>query len=281
MLVQKLNCNLLGCKGIKMNKIKHTILLLVCSFGLTFSQFSNATIITNGCASATECSLEELINGGGINIDDIAFTNWQEIVNAIFETDGNTDNDDTVDIAQIFVAGIDSVATGNANEFILGLNFFTTSGLSLPILLDPIEEAELELDIEYDATASGGTEITATKLQLGNRNLGSDDSFVEVNLDSAALLNLQVFDEDIFGATADQLMDDITFLSGETSLVLNSNVQMGTFVDGDVELFDFSVFLTVQTDSTTPPSSVPEPSGIMLLLLSLTILLTTRYRQKS
>ena len=278
MLVQKSNCNLLGCKGIKMNKIKHTILLLVCSFGLMISQFSNATIITNSCASATECSLDELINGGGsISIDDVAFTNWQEIVNSVFETDGNTDNDDVVDISQIFVAGIDSIATGNPNEFTLGLQFFTTTGFSLPFLLDPVEESELELDVEYDATASGTTEITATKLQLGNRNLGSDDSFVEVNLDSAALLNLQVFDENIFGATADQLMDDTTFISAQTSLALNSNIQVGTFVDGDVELFDFSILLTVQSDD--PVSSVPEPSGIILLLLSLTLLLTTRYRK--
>lgn len=278
MLVQKSNYNLLGCKGIKMNKIKHTILLLVCSFGLMISQFSNATIITNSCASATECSLDELINGGGsISIDDVAFTNWQEIVNSVFETHGNTDNDDVVDISQIFVAGIDSIATGNPNEFTLGLQFFTTTGFSLPFLLDPVTESELELDVEYDATASGTTEITATKLQLGNRNLGSDDSFVEVNLDSAALLNLQVFDEDIFGLTDQQLMDDTTFISAQTSLALNSNIQVGTFVDGDVELFDFSILLTVQSDD--PVSSVPEPSGIILLLLSLTLLLTTRYRK--
>ena len=63
-----------------MNKIKHIILLLVCSFGLMISQFSNATIITNSCVSSSECSLDELINGGGsISIDDVAFTNWQEI----------------------------------------------------------------------------------------------------------------------------------------------------------------------------------------------------------
>jgi len=265
-----------------MNKIKRTILLLVCSFGLMASQFSNATIITSSCVSATECSLDELINGGGsISIDDVAFTNWQEIFNSVFETDGNADNEDVVDISQVFVAGIDSIATGNPNEFTLGLQFFTTTGFSLPFLLDPVEESELELDVEYDATASGTTEITATKLQLGNRNLGSDDSFVEVNLDSAVLLNLQVFDEDIFGLTDQQLMDNTTFLSSQTSLALNSNIQLGTFVDGDVELFDFSILLTVQTDSTTPPTSVPEPSGIMLLLLSLTLLFTTRYRKRS
>ena len=277
-----------------MNKIKHIILLLVCSFGLMISQFSNATIITNSCASSSECSLDELINGGGsISIDDVAFTNWQEIVNSVIETDGNSDNGDVVDISQIFVAGIDSLATGNLNEFTLGLQFFTTAGFSLPFLLDPVEESELELDLEYDASASNGTEITAAKLQLGTRNLGSDDSFVEVNLDEHTmvsdgtptgmqqLLNLQVFDEDIFGLTDQQLMDDTIFLSSQTSLALNSNIQVGTFVDGDVELFDFSVFLTVQTDSTTPPTSVPEPSGIMLILLSLTLLLTTRYRKRS
>lgn len=265
-----------------MNKIKHIILLLVCSFGLMISQFSNATIITNSCVSSSECSLDELINdGGSISIDDVAFTNWQEIVNSVFETDGNSDNGDVVDISQIFVAGIDSLATGNPNEFTLGLQFFTTAGFSLPFLLDPVEESELELDLEYNASASNGTEITAAKLQLGTRNLGSDDSFVEVNLDSAALLNLQVFDEIEFSQTDMMLMDEIAFASAKTNFALTSNIQMGTFVDGDVELFDFSVFLTVQTDSTTPPTSVPEPSGIMLILLSLTLLLTTRFRKRS
>ena len=76
-------------------------------------------------------------------------------------------------------------------------------------------------------------------------------------------------------------MDEIAFSSAKTNFALTSNIQMGTFVDGDVELFDFSVFLTVQTDSTTPPTSVPEPSGIMLILLSLTLLLTTRFRKRS
>lgn len=265
-----------------MNKIKRTILLLVCSFGLMASQFSNATIITSSCVSATECSLDELINGGGsISIDDVAFTNWQELLNATFETNGNTDHESIVNLSQIFVAGIDSIATGNPNEFTLGLQFFTTTGFSLPLLLDPVEESELELDVKYDATASGTTEITATKLQLGNRNLGSDDSFVEVNLDSAALLNLQVFDEIEFSQTDMILMDEIAFASAKTNFALTSNIQMGTFVDGGVELFDFSILLTVQTDSTTPPTSVPEPSGIMLLLLSLTLLFTTRYRKRS
>jgi hypothetical protein len=276
MLVQKSNCNLLECKGKKMNKIKHTILLLVCSFGLMCSQFANATIITSGCVSTSECSLDELVNGGGsLGIDDLAFTNWQEMVNAAFETNGNADNNSVIDLSTIFVAGIDAIATGNVNEFILGVKFFTVSGMSLPFFFDPIEEAELELKIDYDVIASGNTEITAAKLALGNRNLGSAESFVEVNLDSVGVIDLQVFDQtDPIGSV---LMHDTTFASAQTSLALTSNIQTGTFVPGEVELFDFSIFLTVQTDPG--PTSVPEPSGVILLLLSLTLLITTRYRK--
>jgi hypothetical protein len=260
-----------------MNKIKNIILLLVCSFGLMCSQFTNATILTSGCASTTECSLDELINGGGsLGVDDVAFTNWREMTNAVFETNGNADNDDVVDLSKIFVAGIDSIATGNANEFILGVKFFTVSGMSLPFFFDPIEEAELELDIDYDVTTSGNTEITAAKLELGNRNLGSAESFVEVNLDSVGTLDLQVFDQN--DPILSVLMHDTTFASAQTNLTLTSNIQTGTFVDGEVELFDFSILLTVQLED--PITSVPEPSGVVLFLLSLTLLMTTRYRKK-
>jgi hypothetical protein len=260
-----------------MNIIKRNILLLACSFGLMFSQFTNASIITSNCLSSTECSLDELVNGGGsIGIDDIAFTNWQEMLNSVFETDGNDDNDDIVDLSQIFIAGIDSIATGNANEFILGLKFFTTSGMSLPFILNPIEEAELELDIDYDVTASGNTEVTAAKLELGSRNLGSTESFVEVNLDSSLFTGLQVFDE-VDGNDVDSLlMDEGLFASAQTSFGLTSNIQTGTFVEGEVELFDFSVFLTVQSEA--PVASVPEPSGVALLMLGLILLLGSRYR---
>ncbi len=273
-----------------MNKIKNTILLLVCSFGLMFSQFANATIMTSGCVSATECSLDELVNGGGsLSIDDVAFTNWQETVNIIVEETASDDNNYAVDLSAIFVAGIDSIATGNPNEFILGVKFFTVSGMSLPFFFDPIEEAELELDVEYNATASDSSKITATKLQLGDRNLGSDDSFVEVNLKEPTLvsdgtptgtkplLSLQVVDEIEPGASATVDIDEEIFDSAQTGLALNSNIQIGTFVDGDVELFDFSILLTVQSDD--PITSVPEPSGVILLLLSLTLLMTTRYRK--
>ncbi len=261
-----------------MNKIKKTILLLVCSFGLMSGQFAHASVITDSCVSSTECSLNELVAGGSITIDDLTFSGWNSLDTFFEEFNANDVRDGAFDTSQIFVAGIDAIATGNLNEFILGLKFFTTSGLSLPFLLDPVEGAELELNIDYDATATSGTEITATKLQLGDRNLGSNDSYVEVNLDEA-LLNLQVFDELDNGTSDMVLMADETFASAQTSLALTSNIQMGTFIDGDVELFDFSVFLTVQTDPVT--ANVPEPSGTMLLFLSLALLVAARYRRLS
>lgn len=249
-----------------MNKLKCLLMSLMAACASL--QLSHAAVITSGCADPSFCTLEELYVGGSISIDDVSFSNWQDIDNFLYEVDLDTgdeyDEQDVLDIASIFVTGIDAVATGNPNEFILGLLFSTASAWSLPQHYDEVEEAELELTADYDVSASNGATVTAAELQLGQRNLQSDDSYVEVNLDSALLLGLQVYDEFIDPDSDTVDVDSDTF-AATSSFQLTSNVQVGTFVQGGVELFDFSVLLTVQADS--PPDPIPTPATAYLLLI--------------
>lgn len=258
-----------------MKNSRKTLFALTALAFLSGGQYANATTMTSGCALATTCSLEELYDGGSISIGDITFDNWFEDINvfAIFDNEGEID--DIVDVSNIFVTGIDPVATGNPNEFTLGLNFTTTSALTLNAIAfdDPDEDifAEIELGSEFSATASGNTEITGVELTLDAFELFSDDSFVEVNLDELDdALNLQVFAEDIFGDVDQELIDD-TVIDAATSLAFVNNIQTGAFVAGTVALSDYSILFTTigMQEPPMPPQDVSSPSVIAFLSLGL------------
>ncbi|WJG10302.1 hypothetical protein [Aliiglaciecola sp. LCG003] len=258
-----------------MNKVKCILLSLtaLCST----MQLSQAAVVTSGCADANFCTLQELVNGGDISVNDITFTNWQELTNFFFEVDDNgAETNGTLDLSGIFVAGIDAVATGNVGEYTLGLLFSSEVALSLPLVNTDVLEAELELDIDYDVDASNGALVTAAQLDLGGRSLNSPDSFVEVNLDSlTADLNLQVYDEFVDPDPDSVLTESDVFAAALSSFELTSNIQTGTFVPGGVELYDFSVTLTVLADDP-PPNPVPAPPSLYLLLLGSAVLFFQR-----
>lgn len=244
-----------------------------------FTTGASATIMTTGCVDATSCSLEELVNGGEIDIDDVNFNSWLNTVNLFADTSPGGTQTGALDLSQIFVSGIDTIATGNPNEFTLGLSFTSTSAFSLPVLLDPVDESEAELDVDFMLSASGSTQVSGVELLLGNRNLGSPDSFVEINLDANAL-NMQVFDETIFGADDSILSDSQNFISPTDSVALGSNVQIGTFVDGDVELFEYSMLFTFTADPVvTPPTGISEPASASLLMSGLALFMLRRRRK--
>lgn len=260
-----------------MNKMKclYLALAVICSF-MQMSQ-SHATIITSGCTDTNNsCTLQELIDGGEINVDDVQFNNWIALTNAL-NTDyiGGRDVDSPLDLTRIFVAGIDAVSTGNPGEYTLGLKFSSEVGLSIIDVL----EGELELDVDYDVTASNGATISAVQLKLGSRSLNSPDSFVEVNLDAiTAGVNLQVSDEIVGPNTGTVLSDSQTLAVAMTAFQLTSNIQTGTFTTGGVELYDFSVELTVQSNNTQPPPPIPAsaPASFSLLFMGFAMLFWQR-----
>lgn len=240
---------------------------------------SYASIVTSGCVNNNSCTLQELVDGGSINIDDIVFNNWQEIENFLYELDANDDEvEDFINLSDIFVFGIDAVATANPNEYILGLQFSSETAWTLPQQSNDIQEAELELDVDYDVTASNGALITAAELLLGNRVLESDDAFVEVNLDSSAGLNLQVYDEFIAPDFDAVESDSDTFVTGIADLTFTSNVQAGTFESGSLSLFDFSLNLTVQA-LPTEPEPVPTPGNFLFMVLGISLLAFNKKRK--
>lgn len=262
-----------------MNTVKRTLMLLIvlCST----MQLSQAAIITSGCADSNFCTLQELVNGGAISVNDIAFSNWQELTNFFYEVDSSTaEIRGSLDLAGILVSGIDAVATGNIGEYTLGLMFSSQTAFSLPLQSTSVSEAELELDIDYDVNASNGALVTAAQLDLGDRRLNSSQSFVEVNLDSfSSGVNLQVYDEIDDLDTNSVLTESHTLASALSSFQLTSNIQTGTFVSGEVDLYDFSVTLTVLADEVNN-NPIPVPASLYLLLLGSAVLILQRRRQR-
>jgi hypothetical protein len=255
-------------KELVMNKVKCMLLSLtaLCSS----MQISQAAVITTGCSVSNNCTLQELVSGAEIHIGDVAFTNWQEMLNIFNEVNSNGDDvDGPLDLSGVYVSGVDAVSTGNIGEFILGLSFNSQVALSLPQLSVSVLEAELELDFDYNVAASNGVMITAVELELGSRNLNSADSFVEVNLNSTPIFSLQVFDQiEPNAPTSSVLMDSHVFASSLTSLQLTSNIQTGTFIPGGVALYGYDVMFTVQGNINPPdPDPVPAPASLSLLFL--------------
>ncbi|GAB5378718.1 MAG: hypothetical protein Alis3KO_03480 [Aliiglaciecola sp.] len=269
-----------------MNSSKKVLLLLVGFSFLSFSHVSNATIMTTGCAGATSCTMAELVGGGSLSVDDVSFNSWAESENflAIFDEFNNFD-DGLLDLSEIFVTGIDSVATGNPNEFTLGLIISSQSEFSVTAeaftQLQEIPEAELGLTTEFNVSASGSTEITGVSLEMGSRDLGPDtqDTYAEVNLDEiGSAFGLQVFEENIFGAFDDMLFDDVSF-PPLTSVDMENNIQVGTFDAGTVGLFSYSFLFTTTTQTPPPPPpAVPAPAAVYLLLTGLLMISVKKRR---
>lgn len=262
--------------------VKGLMYAVASTFVISFpAHVSYASVVTSGCINSNSCTLQELVDGGSINIDDIAFNNWQEIENFLYALDANDDEvEDFINLSEIFVFGIDAVATANPDEYILGLQFSSETAFTLPQQSNDIQEAELELDVDYDVTASNGALITAAELLLGNRVLESDDAFVEVNLDSSTGLNLQVYDEFIDPDFDTVESDSDTFATGLADLTLTSNVQAGTFEPGSLSLFDFSLNLTVQALPTDPePEPVPTTGNFLLMVFGISLLAFNKKRK--
>ena len=95
-----------------------------------------AQIIIGGCASPTECTLEELFDGGGFFIGDKVFFDW-------FPNDiGNLD--DGIDFSQIIVTPLDDDPRNPGIRFDLGDQFVSDGiddqiGLSFAYFIDVID----------------------------------------------------------------------------------------------------------------------------------------------
>ncbi|MDM7860901.1 hypothetical protein QTP81_09865 [Alteromonas sp. ASW11-36] len=248
---------------------------------------TQATIITNGCAGVSSCTLDELFAGGSIGIDDVTFGNWFSIFNETYQEDFNTDSvtTGTINTSGITVAGIDSAATGNANEFTLGLMFSAASALQI---LDIVGDflSTMELDFGYNASAVNATTITAASLTLGNRFVEDFDSLVEVSLASSVFTNnLETFErffefdqpqKSINNSDSESFAGvSVLDLATIIDLEVDSYDEPGHLLLQDVTLDSFTVMLTVQTSSTPPPPrpvNAPATLGLFIAVMGLVLM---------
>lgn len=262
-----------------MHQIKNILMFLVCSFGLMTSQFANASIITTNCVAASECTLDELVNDSGeIQIGGVTFDNWSELDN--FITTGGP-LDELIDLSKITISGIDYLATGNPDEYTLGLKLSFEPTLTLT--LDSADsEKELNLHFDFLVNTIIGTDVIGADLVLGERNvpLSGDSGYVEANLDSGSLLSLQVYEESN-GASLTSVTNIGDTFSSTSSEVFNSLIQMGVFDSSNpVSLTSYTMMFTVNSQFVPPvPNPVPEPSSAAVMLLGLLILLKAKFQR--
>ncbi|WP_417320337.1 hypothetical protein [Emcibacter sp.] len=249
----------------KMDSIFLTVVTAFLALVMT-PTMASATVTTSGCANATSCTLQELVDGGSISVDGVTFNNWSEGVNFFFEENDTTDIEETLNLSGITVEGFGSLPTGTPGEFTLGLVYTSNTALALPKQLSDANEAELELDIDFDLTTDLVTEVTAAQLILDEWSLGSTDAFVELNLTDGGDIDLQTYantDPEVVSSDAHTLAAAVNAIS------LESNIQAGMFEPGNIALFEYAMIFTVFVDD---PIVVSSPSILLLLGMNLMML---------
>ena len=206
----------------------------------------NAAIITTGCTSTASCSLDELYNGGTIQINDVLFNGWT--LNTSFDDQG-------LDGSEFLVTANDEVSGS------LGLNFLADPALSFDIL-------EYLFDFNVSIVSPSSRLFTNMALELLGSSI-TDDAFVEVNSDldigsgfgNGDLLNVT----DVLNSVDDVSMDSI-LLASLSSIAVEADIQMEQF---DTNLPSLSEFQYTFTIADAPTTTVPEPSVFLLLLLGM------------
>lgn len=162
-------------------KADNAFLRLVAGLAFALSaSTAHATIITNGCASSgVACTLQELLSGGTITIDDKNFTNWTFSDSSFISVEASGINvvaldDQALNPGLEFQFGLSS--RGSLFDFVVGFQVATADGTarikdnSLELTQFTREEPA-KLQVFETITEPGGTEI-ASKFVGGEQFVG-------------------------------------------------------------------------------------------------------------
>lgn len=242
---------------------------------------AQATVTTSGCAAATSCSMQELVDGGSIAINGVVFNNWATGQNFFVEATDSDDIESSMSLSSIFVGGIDETILPDPTKSTLGLSVWSDLFV-LPQFFDAIIEGDMAFDFSFDSLVGGGRMMTAAELSMGNHALNSDDSFVDVHLEIDTLtpenLLLRVFDANGGSNPGSDLVDDLSFGTAVNAAAMASDLALGTFVPGGVSLDQYDMLFTIMRPDM-PPVDVDEPAGAGILLGALGLFALARRKR--
>ncbi len=212
---------------------------------LCYGASVHASIITTNCANQNiSCTLNELVAGASITIDDKLFDDW-------FTDDASTL---PVDISQIDVVALDDQPLNpglqfNANEQ------FSTVGFD-----------EIDFDLGFTVSVIGGeARIKDNSLELGQFTFGQD------NVGGLITISEGIFD--VTGTlVGDKSVIADNLFPGDTSLfdAAAFSPQASLFVTKNVVITGDRLVDVVSLDSFTQRfSQIPEPTTLTIMVIGL------------
>jgi hypothetical protein len=181
---------------------------------------ASATVLTSGCSSDDECTLEELFDGGTITVNDKLFDNW-----SLFDL-VKTTGDDVVDLDRIHVSGLDD----GGLEPGPGLDF--DSFAAIEATGDGETPGFVRLVFSFDVS------VLDPSLSIKDNSLSLDDTFFNGE-DGVVSIFEDLFDEDnnfigqkfVFD---DNLADNAEFTDSaefDPTQFLSDRVRISAFTD--------------------------------------------------
>lgn len=221
--------------------------------------------------SAHAATLSDLVGGATLTEGDVTFSGF-----------AFTDNVPSPAFAGDFVAdpnGIEVTTSSTASTTTLSFNldpgasisgFDTASGLA----------HLFSFFVDFNVAVSGGSTRTLTDVTLGGGDLfATGDAFSEVifvDVINTPSVELEIFEDTRTGSSQ---TSETAMLGGLSSLDLFGTVEGNTFVDGATAgLSTFSLTFDL-AGTAPPPSPIPLPAGLPLLLAGLGGLALLRSRK--
>ena len=221
--------------------------------------------------SAHAATLSDLVGGATLTEGDVTFSGF-----------AFTDNVPSPAFAGDFVAdpnGIEVTTSSTASTTTLSFSldpgasisgFDTASGL----------EHLFSFFVDFNVAVSGGSTRTLTDVTLGGGDLfATGDAFSEVifvDVINTPSVELEIFEDTRTGSSQ---TSETAMLGGLSSLDLFGTVEGNTFVDGATAgLSTFSLTFDL-AGTAPPPSPIPLPAGLPLLLAGLGGLALLRSRK--
>lgn len=228
----------------------------------------SALYISSGPAYAA--TLSDLVGGATLTEGDVTFSGF------VF-----TDNVPTPAFSGDFVAdanGIEVTTSSTASTTTLSFNLDPGASISGVDTTSGLEH-RFSFFVDFSVAVAGGSTRTLTDLTLGGGDLvAREDAFSNIGFADAIntpSVELEIFEDTLTGSQT----SETAMLVSLSSLDLFGTVEGNTFVDGATAgLSTFSLTFDL-AGTAPPPSPIPLPAGLPLLLAGLGGLALLRRRK--
>lgn len=233
--------------------MKHSKLFVALGFAVSAVAASpaHAGVETSGCAEASSCTLAELFNTGSyIAVDDVRFDS--------FAANGSSEGNVSLSNGAVRIAGSSTATT-------ITLDFSIDPALSLDM-----SDEYIDFAFDFAASVFGGSArsvigatlsfIQGTDTSVAGNDAAGEYGFNEVRSTITGVSPLDISNDSEFGFTGS---DSESF--SLTSFMVMQLIASEVF--GDSGLASLSGFqLTFTMDGVLPPTDIPVPGALPLLL---------------